>query len=56
MFETVKYISSGKFISNGEWIHPDRILDSYEMIFVTKGHVYLNENGTDWGCCRMSDL
>ncbi len=48
MFETVKYISSGKFISNGEWIHPDRILDSYEMIFVTKGHVYLNENGTDY--------
>ena len=45
MFEDVKYCGAGKFISNGEWIHPDRVIDSREMIIVTKGEVFLNENG-----------
>ena len=48
MFEDVKNCGAGKFISNGEWIHPDRIIDSYEIIFVTKGEVYINENGTEY--------
>lgn len=48
MFETVRYISCGKFISSSEWIHQDRVIDSYEMIFVTKGFVYINENGCDY--------
>ncbi|MEE1184705.1 MAG: AraC family transcriptional regulator [Acutalibacteraceae bacterium] len=46
MFEEIKWISSGKFVSRGEWIHPDRIIDSYEIIFVIKGTVYIDENGT----------
>ena len=45
MFEDVKNCGVGKFISNGEWIHPDRTIDSYEIIFVTKGEVYINEDG-----------
>lgn len=45
MFEDVKYCGAGKFISNGEWVHPDRVIDSNEMIIVTKGEVFLNENG-----------
>lgn len=48
MFEDVKNCGAGKFISNGEWIHPDRIIDSNEIIFVTKGEVYINENGTEY--------
>ena len=44
MFEDVKNCGAGKFISNGEWIHPNRIIDSNEIIFVTKGEVYINEN------------
>lgn len=48
MFENVKNCGVGKFISNGEWIHPNRIIDSYEIIFVTKGEVYINENGTEY--------
>lgn len=48
MFEDVKNCGAGKFISNGEWIHPDRIIDSYEIIFVTKGEVYINENSTEY--------
>ena len=48
MFENVKNCGAGKFISNGEWIHPNRIIDSNEIIFVTKGEVYINENGTEY--------
>ncbi len=48
MFENVKYISCGNFISDGEWIHPDRCIDSYEIIYVTRGSIYINENGTDY--------
>lgn len=45
MFEDVKYCGAGKFISQGEWIHPDRTIDSCEIIFVTKGEVFIQENG-----------
>ncbi len=48
MFEGVKYQSSGKFVSRGEWIHPDRIINSYEFIFVISGTVYINENGREY--------
>lgn len=48
MFENVKNCGIGKFISRGEWIHPDRVIDSYEIIFVTKGEVYINENGREY--------
>lgn len=48
MFENVKNTGAGKFVSNGEWIHPDRVIDSNEIIFVTKGDVYINENGTEY--------
>ena len=48
MFEDVKFSSCGKFVSSDDWIHPDRVIDSYEMILVTKGYVYLNEGGTDY--------
>ncbi len=48
MFENIKNCGAGKFISHGEWIHPDRVIDSYEIIFVTKGEVYINECGTEY--------
>ncbi len=48
MFENVKNCGAGKFVSNGEWIHPDRVIDSNEIIFVTKGEVYINENGIEY--------
>ena len=44
MLENVKYDGSGKFISRGEWIHPERIIKSYEIIFVTEGEVNIEEN------------
>ena len=39
----VQYISSGKFLSDGEWIHPKRIISSFEIIYVVEGHVYIQE-------------
>lgn len=45
MFENVKNCGAGKFISSGQWLHPDRVIDSYELIFVTKGEVFITENG-----------
>ncbi len=52
MLESVRYVSGGKFISRGQWIHPDRIIDSYEVIFVIKGEVFINENGREY---RLSE-
>lgn len=48
MFEKIEYISCGKFISRKQWKHQERIIDSYETIFVTKGTVFINENGIDY--------
>lgn len=47
MFENVKYCSCGKFLSRGEWSHPDRIIETFEAIFVTEGVVYINEDGVE---------
>ena len=48
MFENIKNCGAGKFISNGEWCHPDRTIDSYEIIYVTKGDVFICENGVKY--------
>ncbi len=48
MFEDVKNCGIGKFVSQGEWIHPDRVIDSYEIIFVTKGEVFLCEGNEEY--------
>ena len=48
MFEKTTWAESGRFISNGAWIHPDRIRDSYEVIFVTKGTIYITEQEREY--------
>ena len=48
MFESVKNIAVGKFVSHGEWCHQDRTIGSYELIFATKGEVYINENNINY--------
>ena len=40
--------SCGKFVSRGEWIHPRRVLHSYEIIAVLSGKVYLREGKTEY--------
>lgn len=41
-----KYEIIGEFVSEGEWIHPRRIIDSYEMIYVLYGTVSIDEDGS----------
>lgn len=48
MYESIIYEGAGRFVSEGEWIHPDRIANSYELIFVILGTVYICENGTQY--------
>jgi YesN/AraC family two-component response regulator len=48
MFEAAKYDGCGKFVSRGEWSHPDRTIDSYEIIFVVSGKVHICENGVEY--------
>jgi AraC-like DNA-binding protein len=40
----IQYVSSGLFKSAGEWIHPRRIIDSHEIIFITEGTAYISED------------
>lgn len=37
--------NGGKFSSQGDWIHSARTISTYELILVTHGTVYLEENG-----------
>lgn len=42
------YNMVGEFRSARDWIHPTRVIESYELILVTEGTVYLQENGTEY--------
>lgn len=44
----ISFRSCGLFVSRGEWIHPDRVIDSYEIIFVVSGKVFIREGDTDY--------
>ncbi len=44
----ISYSSSGLFYSNTPWIHPRRIIDSTEIIFVVKGEVSICENTIEY--------
>lgn len=48
MYENVSYCGAGKFISDGEWIHPARRIDTYEIMFVISGTVYIAEDGVSY--------
>ena len=39
----IEYISVGEFYSDRSWIHPERIIDSYEIILVLEGTVHIQE-------------
>ena len=42
------YEKIGKFSINGEWVHPRRIIKTFELIVVLEGTVYLSEDGCDY--------
>ena len=39
MYEQIKFLAGGRFSSRGEWKHPNRMIDSHELIFVLQGTV-----------------
>ena len=41
----IEFSSCGNFVSRGEWSHPRRTNDTYEIIFVLSGKVYISEGG-----------
>ena len=44
--QKITYVSSGKFVSAEEWIHPRRIIDSYEIIYVVEGCIYIQQDNS----------
>ena len=40
----VSYISCGQFVSDGNWIHDKRNIDSFEIIYGLKGCVYMQQD------------
>ena len=50
-FENGKYFTYdmiGEFHSSGEWIHPKRTINSYEVILVLEGTVYIAEENQEY--------
>lgn len=47
-FSDCKLDTAGLFSSEGEWIHPKRILDTHEIILVLNGTVYISEEETEY--------
>lgn len=52
---TVSFETCGRFVSRGEWIHPTRILHSYEILFVTAGKVPIREENREY-CLEKNDV
>ncbi len=44
----LSFSSCGLFVSRGEWIHPERIIDTFEIILVLSGKVYIREGECDY--------
>lgn len=45
---SLRYLFSGKFYTEEEWSHPRRVIDSYEVLYVQSGEVYLEEEGAPY--------
>lgn len=39
---------AGRFVTDDEWIHPTRIIDTHEVLMVTQGEVHLQEDGISY--------
>ena len=54
--KSIEYVSSGLFRSVGEWSHPERVIDTFELIFVLRGEVHICENETEYALSENSAL
>ena len=43
---------AGLFHSQSEWIHPERVEKTYEIIYVTEGEVFIEEAGREYHLSR----
>lgn len=46
--EPLKYQNGGEFESSGSWIHGERRIESNEIMYVTGGCVYIEEDGIQY--------
>lgn len=46
--DILKFDGGGRFSSDGPWIHGQRVIQSYELILVTRGTVYLREGEREY--------
>lgn len=42
------YVYAGLFVTDSEWIHPERVEETYEIICVVAGAVHLEEDGVPY--------
>lgn len=40
---SLSYVSSGLFVAHDEWIHADRVIDSWELIYMLNGAVHMRQ-------------
>ena len=44
----MSYLNGGLFESAGEWIHPKRTVESNELIYVSRGRVFIEGDGKSY--------
>lgn len=45
---SLRFSGGGLFSSEGNWIHSERVINSYELIVVTRGELYISEGEHDF--------
>ena len=50
------YLNGGLFESAGEWIHPNRTIESNELIYVCRGCVHIEEDGVSYSLTQNDVL
>ncbi len=48
----ITFSNMGYFVGKESWIHPDRVIDTYEIIFVTGGQAFIREGETDYALSK----
>lgn len=48
MYENVKFIYCGLFSTDGDWIHPERTQDNWELILMVRGTAHLRIGDKDY--------
>lgn len=44
-FKDISFKNGGLFTSEGDWCHSKRVIDTHEIMIVTRGVVYIRQNG-----------